>query len=149
MCDVELIQGEQMADLTQAREVLVLDTDPLTRAAVAEALENCHPGYVVEYASDPTKLKNLLRRKRYWWVLVDMESSNHELPGLANSIREASPETRSLLMTSCDLPDMRSKARESGFDAWLGKPFTMQAVRNALQCKPSAVPAPDPGIVFG
>ena len=138
-----------MADSTQAREVLVLDTDPLTRAAVAEALEDCNPGYAVDYASDPTKLKHLLRRKRYWWVLVDADPSNGDLAGLANSIREASPETRSLLMTSSDLPDMRTKARESGFDAWLGKPFTMQAVRQALRCKPSAVHAPEPEIVFG
>jgi CheY-like chemotaxis protein len=117
----------------QPLKVLVVDSEPIMRAAVAESLDSLRDRYVVELASSSIEALAKVRRAPYAVVLAE-----HEMPvmnglGLAKAVRELSPETRVVLMAASGSATLRQSAAQEGLDGYIEKPFTINQIQRAVQ----------------
>jgi DNA-binding NarL/FixJ family response regulator/predicted regulator of Ras-like GTPase activity (Roadblock/LC7/MglB family) len=108
--------------------VLVIDSEPLTRVAVVEAMQEYSSHPPVDWAGDANTARVMLRRKPYSLVLLD-----EQVPGIisrdfAHSVHHTSPQTRVILMDESGSAEVRETAARWGFDGHLCKPFTVREI---------------------
>lgn len=117
-----------MTNHIPSKLVLVVDSEPLTRVAVVEAMQECsnHPG--VDWAGDANTARVMLRRKAYSLVILEEQVRGIISRDFAHSVHHTSPQTRVILMDESGSAELRETAARWGFDGHLCKPFTVQAV---------------------
>jgi len=117
-----------MTDHILSKPVLVVDSEPLTRVAIVEALQGHGNTVGVDWAGDAHTARTMLRRKAYSLVLLDEQVPGIISRDLARSVHHTSPQTRVVLMDCLGSGDLRETAARCEFDGYLSKPFTVRAV---------------------
>ena len=113
--------------ITPMRE-LVIDHDPLMRWAVAETLRE--RGWQVSEGGDAGETKAALRNTHtpFDVVLMDYLLPDSDDLSLLASVRALSPNSKVIIMTAFETPDMVRDALDLGACSVLGKPFDMETV---------------------
>lgn len=114
--------------------VLIVDDDPLTRAALAAALTGC--GYPVQLASQGHEALAAVQRVRPAVLIVDLLMPTLDGRGLIRELATRSINVPLIIMSGHD--DARQFARECGAVAFLEKPFGIPRLLAALaacQCR--------------
>lgn len=138
-----------MTQRNQPRLVLVVDSEPLTRVAVMEALQSCGDGYSVEWAGDGRHAWSMLRRGAYSLILIDVDTPGLALAEFARAARSTSPGARLLVIGRSSPPELLETAQRWKLDGYLAKPFTLSAVYELVApiasapSEPVKVPAAD------
>jgi DNA-binding NtrC family response regulator len=123
--------------------VLVVDGDELVRWAVAQGLTE--QGYAVEVAASA---REALRCPKVAAALLDHDPPHVDGLVAAASLRSRHPRCVGILMTAEPTPELERRARERGITRVLGKPFSLEALVDALRDGLEGTPAP-PGPVRG
>jgi DNA-binding NtrC family response regulator len=123
--------------------VLVVDRDELVRWAVAQGLTE--QGYGVEVTASP---REGLRCPEPAVALLDHDPPHVDGLASADSLRSRHPRCVVILMTPEPTPELRCRARERGIARVLGKPFSLEALVEALHDGLDGVPGP-PGPLRG
>lgn len=117
-----------MAQRSEPRLVLVVDSEPLTRVAVMEALQTCGDGYSVEWAGDGRHAWSMLRRGAYSLILIDADTPGLALAEFARAARSTSPAARLLVIGRSSPSELHETAHRWKLDGYLAKPFTLSAI---------------------
>jgi CheY-like chemotaxis protein len=109
------------------KRALVVDDDDFVRKVLPALLE-AHQ-YDAEATDSPEKALQIIAQRQ-----IDVVFTDYEMPGmngidLARVVREKSPHSTIILMTGLAAPDL---FRSSGADGFLQKPFSVDALREAL-----------------
>jgi DNA-binding response OmpR family regulator len=120
-----------MASLESGRRVLVVDDDAAVRNLLARLL--AMQGLVVDMASDGTTALGLLEQHPYTLLITDLE-----MPGLSGVDLILEVRTRGmmhpiLLLSSKLDNEVRKKLGGAGRLEYLAKPFTLDAIRAAIE----------------
>jgi DNA-binding response OmpR family regulator len=102
--------------------ILVVDDEEAILLAMKDYLED--RGYRVDCAGAVAEAEALLDRERYAVVIADLRLSAAEQAGglhLLRYVRQASPDTRTVLLTAYGSPEAEAEARRIGVDAFLAK----------------------------
>jgi DNA-binding NtrC family response regulator len=116
--------GEKLAP----RRVLVIDDDPLMRWALAETLRE--RGWQVSEGGDARETEAAIRRTSapFDVVLLDYRLPDSDDLSLLASVRALSPDSKVVMMTAFETPDMVRDALSLGACSVLSKPFDMEKV---------------------
>lgn len=102
--------------------ILVVDDDPTIRRLVHDVLTL--EGYEVEQAEDGFVALRILEARRPDAVVLDLMLPGLDGHELLRRIRDApGPRLPVVMLTAVDAADAAAQARDSGADAFLGKPF--------------------------
>jgi CheY-like chemotaxis protein/predicted regulator of Ras-like GTPase activity (Roadblock/LC7/MglB family) len=126
------VGGRSMANEAKTVNVLVVDDEPIMRAAAAESLQQLGDQYRVDLASSGDEALIKLRLARYALVLTDYEMDEPNGLQLAKMIKRMSPETRVVLMASTGSPGLRDTALRQGLDGYVDKPFTLKSIQGTI-----------------
>jgi DNA-binding NtrC family response regulator len=116
--------GEKLAP----RRVLVIDDDPLMRWALAETLRE--RGWQVSEGGDARETEAAIRRTSapFDVVLLDYRLPDADDLSLLASVRALSPNSKVVMMTAFETPEMVRDALDLGACSVLSKPFDMETV---------------------
>jgi DNA-binding NtrC family response regulator len=108
-----------------ARDVLVIDDEPLIRWSLTETLAEA--GHTVSEAGDrESAIRALMARSEPPdVVLLDYRLPDSNDLGLLATIRQLAPRTQVILMTAFGTPEVTSGALALGAFRVVGKPFDM------------------------
>lgn len=109
--------------------ILVVDDNPGTRNMLTLALEN--EGYGVETAADGLEALADIDRESPTAVLLDMQMPRLDGADVARRLHERGPYVPIVIMTG-DL-NAAQECREARADAYLMKPFTLDALYDTLR----------------
>ena len=121
-----------MEQRSEPRLVLVVDSEPLTRIAVMEALHSCGNGCSVEWAGDGRNAWSMLRRGAYALVLIDTDTPGLALAEFARAARSTSPGAKLLVIGRSSPAELRETSHRWKLDGYLAKPFTLSAMHELL-----------------
>jgi DNA-binding NarL/FixJ family response regulator len=121
-----------MAERNEPKPVLVVDTEPLTRVAVMEALQSCGNGFTVEWAGDGRHAWSMLRRGTFSLLLVDAETPGLAIAEFARAAHSTSPGARVLVIGRSSATDLRDTAQRWKLDGYLAKPITVRAMMEVV-----------------
>jgi CheY-like chemotaxis protein len=122
----------QMAPSTRPRAaVLVVDDHPDILAALCETLEG--EGFSADTAGSAEAALELLERRRYDALLVDLRMPGTDGFGLLAAIRERGLACPAILTTAAPTDVVRERARAAGAFAVHGKPFALDALVEDLR----------------
>jgi DNA-binding response OmpR family regulator len=122
--------------------LLVVDDEPAIRLALERYF--AHRGYHVDCASNVAEAMELLACERYDVAILDLRlsgSHGREGIGLLVYAREASPRTRSIVLTACGSPEDEDSARTLGAHYVLRKPLALPSLAEAVR----SLACPGPG----
>jgi len=132
----EYVGDIRMAELPAARvaggEILVADDRRFIREFLRDFL--VLEGFRVDVACDGEEAVSMARNKRYDLVLSDIKMPRRNGYEVFAGVREASPDTKVILMTAYGYDPSHSvvKASSEGLSDVLYKPFQMARVRDAI-----------------
>ena len=129
---VENRNFSQMLKKSPSAHVLVVDDEALIRWSVAETLSD--QGYDVVESGDGAAARSAVRNAATAFdvVLLDFRLPDSEDLTLLASLRQASPQTKIILMTAYGTPEVVRGALELGAYRVVSKPFEMQDVANLV-----------------
>ncbi|UQA62258.1 hybrid sensor histidine kinase/response regulator [Polyangium aurulentum] len=129
-------RAEPPATATCARRgtALVVDDEPAVRAAFARVLKRL--GFDVRMAEDGPAALEALRAGIPDLVVAFVDLTMPLMPGdvLARAIRECRPDIPLILMSGYTAEDVAARHGDVGHAVFLHKPFTLEALREALRC---------------
>lgn len=115
------------------REILIVDDEEPIRLALREYL--IHQGLAVTCAGEVEEAKALLGAHQYSVAIVDLRlSGSCSFEGLEvlSSIREKSPDTRTVLLSAHISPEAEKTASSLGVDVVLHKPTPLSGVADIV-----------------
>ena len=113
--------------------VLVVDDEPLMLAFACEAVREL--GYQAMAASDGLEACEIFRREasRIDVILLDMVMPGLSWEAVIQSLRAVDPHARIILSSGYNGARERRRAKEQGALAFLGKPYTVEALSQVLK----------------
>ena len=109
--------------------IFVLDDEKSILFALSEYFRG--RGYVVDCAQTYEQGKQLLERRSYSLVILDLhltpEAENQGLE-IVDLVREKSQATRIIMLTACGSPEIENAARTRGVDVFLQKPKPLSSL---------------------
>ena len=124
-----------MATLTaQPIRVLIVDDEPKVALTVAANLEWLGADIVVDTAHSFADAFSRVQRNQYALLIVDFDIPGLSGLDLARAARRVSPDTQVVLMTAHGNQALRDTARLLGLAGFLDKPFSMDQLRQLVQC---------------
>jgi CheY-like chemotaxis protein len=111
------------------RNLLIIDDETVLCWVLGRFFASA--GYAVDSATDLTEALERVQHGRYDLVISDLRlSGTQSEEGLiiAERLREASPDTRMVLLTAFASPDLGSRAQALGVDLVLSKPQPLPAL---------------------
>jgi len=115
--DLNLLNATQ----TQARTVCILDDDPSVVKATSRLLASA--GWEVDAFTDPIEFLDHAKECQPKVVVLDILMPAMNGLDVQKRLREISPESRVVILTSKDDPSTRAKATEQGATAFFVKPI--------------------------
>jgi two-component system OmpR family response regulator len=109
--------------------VLIVDDDEATRRMIADAL--VAEGYTVRAAASGPEAIRSVRRQRPDLILLDVNMPGVDGWQVLAELRAAGPQTPVVVMTAGYLA--QDRALSSGAQGYLGKPFEVQDLVEAVQ----------------
>jgi signal transduction histidine kinase/CheY-like chemotaxis protein len=128
---------------------LVVDDEEYNRIALADLLESLN--FSVQTAADGPQALALAREHDFDIIFLDYALTKLSGPEVARALRQLpsrSAEAVILATTAYHTPDKRAQCLAAGMDAFLGKPVTLERLRQAMHtlnppASPVAQPEPD------
>jgi CheY-like chemotaxis protein len=111
--------------------VLVVDDDPAMREMLACLLDRL--GYAAQTAIDAEEALFALEARRFHAVVCDLHMPRRDGFGLARVLRRIRPDVPLVLISSFAGPDTAAEAVRAGAGAFLAKPFSSAALREAIE----------------
>jgi CheY-like chemotaxis protein len=131
------VSPEQAAAASRVRRVVIVEDSEDTRVSLQKILEQ--EGHTVHTAADgPTGL-DVIAQVRPDVALIDIGLPGIDGYRLARELRSTGLRTFLIALTGYGLPEDRSRAHDSGFDAHLTKPPPLERL---LALVASALPEP-------
>jgi DNA-binding NarL/FixJ family response regulator len=121
-----------MPDESAATRMLIASDRPLFRRALAEALESRGMEVAGEAGEEPGVVA-LARELKPDVIIVDFETGATGLPLALDEVREVSPKTEVVVVTSFDSPTQARSMLEDGAHAYLGRVATMEELLLAIR----------------
>lgn len=113
---------------------IVLADDQLLIRAGIRALVESLPGYLIEAeCADGHTAIEAIRRLQPDVVLLDIAMPGPSGIDVARTIRRADPNTRILVLSSIDRPDIIEQALDAGVNGYLLKDFVLGELQQALE----------------
>lgn len=104
-------------------KILIAEDDEIIRITVKDRLEkDC---WEVDAVPNGREAVDCLKKEQYRLVISDIRMPELDGWGLLGFIRQHSPETDLLLMTSYSSEDLVSRAQQNGAADYIFKPFDM------------------------
>jgi len=114
-----------------ARQILVVDDEPLIRWCIAQTLGAA--GYGITEAQDgASALRALAGMPEPDVILLDLRLPDSSDLRLLKNIRSIAPAAAVIMMTAFGTPEVTSAALELGARAVLTKPFDMQDLEHVV-----------------
>jgi two-component system response regulator AtoC len=114
-----------------ARQILVVDDEPLIRWCIAETLGAA--GYGITEAQDAASaLRALAGMPEPDVILLDLRLPDSSDLRLLKNIRTIAPATAVIMMTAFGTPEVTAAALELGARAVLTKPFDLQDLEHVV-----------------
>jgi len=121
------------------RHILVVDDDAFVCEAVTMILEI--DGHLVDSASSGAQALALFQPGKFDLIITDFFMPAMTGEKLAAAIKTRSPSQPVVMLTA--YPEKLSRENPEGVDLLIGKPFEINALRDAVtHCVPSQSPAP-------
>jgi DNA-binding NtrC family response regulator len=121
-----------MSTGVSARQVLVVDDEPLIRWCIAETLGAA--GYGITEAQDAASaLRALAGMTQPDVILLDLRLPDSSDLGLLQQIRSIAPTAAVIMMTAFGTPEVTAAARALGARAVLTKPFDMHDLEHVVR----------------
>jgi DNA-binding NtrC family response regulator len=120
-----------MSTTVLARQILVVDDEPLIRWCIAQTLGAA--GYGITEAQDgASALRALAGMPEPDVILLDLRLPDSSDLRLLKNIRSIAPAAAVIMMTAFGTPEVTSAALELGARAVLTKPFDMQDLEHVV-----------------
>ncbi|MCD8072871.1 MAG: ATP-binding protein, partial [Alistipes sp.] len=130
---------ESNAEITEARNILLVDDDPTLLKVLSSLV--CSMGHRVETTSYPEGIPSgRPDLSRFDIVITDMEMGNCRGTDVLHHTKERAPSAKVILMSGHHDID-RNWAEEMGFDGYLSKPVSMDALRAIIPTGGSEIDA--------
>jgi DNA-binding NtrC family response regulator len=113
-----------------ARQVLVVDDEPLMRWSMAESLRDQHYG-VIE-AADGAEALRALSSADVDAIVLDYRLPDSDDLALLARIRQLAPLTPVVMISAHSRPDISDRARDMGVHTLIEKPFEMRMLAAIL-----------------
>jgi DNA-binding NtrC family response regulator len=121
-----------MSTGVSARQVLVVDDEPLIRWCIAETLGAA--GYGITEAQDAASaLRALAGMTQPDVILLDLRLPDSSDLGLLQQIRSIAPTAAVIMMTAFGTPEVTAAALALGARAVLTKPFDMHDLEHVVR----------------
>jgi DNA-binding NtrC family response regulator len=136
-------EGGERAAEPEAHSALVVDDEPLVRAALARALHR--PDIAVFEAGDAEEALACLRARRIDLVIADQGLPATSGIELLERVRHSQPGIRRVLITGAqDFALLREAINRAGVDYFLPKPWDAEALQEVIQglVRPQAASTP-------
>jgi len=104
-------------------KILIAEDDEIMRVTVKDRLEK--DSWEVDAVNNGKEAVDCLKKEQYQLVISDIRMPVLDGWGLLGFVRQHSPETNMLLMTSYSSEDLASRARQCGAADYILKPFDM------------------------
>ena len=118
------------------RNILIVDDESKVAFLLGKALERCDNDYQVSIAHSGEEALRLLGKSPVDVLVTDMRMPGVSGLELIRWVRSASPDTRTILMTAYDNPQVEAEAHDLGAHCYITKPFSIdlftQKVQDAL-----------------
>jgi len=111
--------------------VLVVDDDAAMREMVACLLDRL--GFAAQTAIDADEALFTLHARRFHAVVCDLHMPRRDGFGLARVLRRIRPDVPLVLISSYGGPATAAEAVRAGAGAYLAKPFSSAALREAIE----------------
>lgn len=111
--------------------VLVVDDDAPMREMLACLLERL--GFAAQTAVDADEALFALQARRFHAVVCDLHMPRRDGFGLARVLRRIRPDVPLVLISSYGGPATAAEAAAAGAGAFLAKPFSSAALREAIE----------------
>src|SRR5574343_202258 len=113
---------------------IILADDPLLIRAGIRALVETLPGYRIEAeCADGHEAIEAIQRLRPDVALLDIAMPGPSGIAVARTIRRSDPDTRILVLSSIDRPDVIEQALDAGVNGYLLKEFVLSELQQALE----------------
>ena len=106
--------------------ILIVDDDSEFRHSLKRILQKA--GYNVSSASNGSQASEMLNKRVYPLILVDLHMPGKSGLELLSEVREKSPESKVIMMTVDGALDNYAKAMSAGAFAFLHKPVKMKKI---------------------
>jgi|CXWL01.1.fsa_nt_gi CheY-like chemotaxis protein len=108
--------------------ILIVDDEPILRELLCDTLIGCQ----VTTADDGSAAIRLLQQDRYDMVITDLMMPQVDGFAVLSAAKKADPATSVIVMTGYPSEENLARCRAMGCDDVLTKPFTVLAVRAAV-----------------
>jgi|GEM_PF-1791367 Response regulator containing CheY-like receiver, AAA-type ATPase, and DNA-binding domains len=135
LADRAAMAGRRATPDPNSPRVLVVDDNAIVRTVCGNIVKTA--GFMPDFAVDGVEAVEKCRASAYNFVLMDMLMPEMDGDEAAKAIKHLPPPfgtVRIIAMSGTDSDAMRQKARESGMDDFISKPFTFEQLKSALGC---------------
>jgi CheY-like chemotaxis protein len=122
--------------------ILVVDDEKLVRWSIREALRGQYRVWTAESAEKAMRMMRHI--KHLDGVLVDIRLPGASGYELIQQLRNWKPELKVFVMTAFDRESAPRQAFSVRADGYLGKPFSLETLKDMMASHLMAVPAPRP-----
>ncbi len=106
--------------------ILIVDDDSEFRRSLKRILQKA--GYHVNSASNGSQASEMLNKRVYPLILLDLHMPGKSGLELLSEVKEKSPESKVIMMTVDGAVDNYAKAMNDGAFAYLNKPIKMKKI---------------------
>ncbi len=108
------------------QRILIVDDDSEFRRSLKRILQKA--GYHVSSASSGSQASEILNKRAYPLILMDLHMPGKSGMELLSEVREKSPESKVIMMTVDGAGGNYTKAMNDGAFAYLNKPIKMKKI---------------------
>ena len=110
-----------------AKHLMIVDDHEDILFFLEQGIRQTWPNFLVTTAKNAQDALQYLKRNTVDLMLIDYKMPGMNGLELAEYVREIAPRTMIVMMSSVDPPELKSQP--GPFDAYLGKPFGISAIR--------------------
>ncbi|MBU4036366.1 MAG: response regulator, partial [Proteobacteria bacterium] len=131
---VQPIQNTLMLVKSGAERVLLVDDDHTAVAVACRMLESL--GFLVHAVNSGAAAKDCIRKYRYDLLVSGLQMPDIDGYALSKQIKDASQDTKVILMTGLGCADVAGYMNTGIVDGWLFKPFSPGELSGTMRkCK--------------
>jgi excisionase family DNA binding protein len=118
---------------TRAKEILVVDDDPIIIEAIVTFLTQSGKGFKIHTAADGFAAGKELGLHKPDLVILDIKLPGIDGFGVCRQIKALDKGVKVIAITGYDTEENRSRIMQAGADAYLAKPFRMASLMAEIE----------------
>lgn len=112
--------------------LLIVDDEPMMVKLLARGLQRFGPHFIIDTATSGQVAHSLISQSHYHLALLDYRMPGMDGLTLARQIRDASPETKLVLMTAYGAQAIAEARLKISLDGYFTKPVSMATLREMV-----------------